>query len=721
MRICSKILLLLFLQINLLIGNLYGQHDLQLYEFKQIPKTADNVSKLIALSKDLIDYKVDSALSYAHQIQQIPIPAENYELHCKISINIGTIAKISGKYDESNKYLSKSLEIAEKNHLISCKIISLCEIGDLNRCIGLLDQSLYYLYLAKNFAHQNKVNQQYPELYDRISSTFYQLTEHDQQGFKLTKIPNQNEFSLKKSKAADYMKLCKIYADSALMFSELNNDSKTKLSCLNVLGAYYRQKGIYGKAIEKFQEAVELAKKENQLTDMSNYYINIARTYFIQKKYNKAIEYGLTAFHIADNLKILVYMSTSANILRISYMELGDYKNALTYQHIEASVRAQMNSEQNWSKISELNEKYQTEQKQKEIEYQKNLLDLKNAQVLSRNIIIVGLFIACIFIFVGIIYIQRQKNVLIKQNEEIQKQYERLEKLDRFKELLTHSLVHDLKNPLSQIMLNTGNPTIQLSVRKMMRLITNMLDVEKYETTQFKLNKVPHSLYEILREIKKEHELSLKEKNLKLNLNFDDHIVNADKYVITRVLDNLLSNAIHFSHQNQNINISATFFDENTVKIDIQNFGEIIPETNLPYIFDKYVHFEKSNSSSHRSTGLGLAFCKMAIEAHGQKISVRNAEEGVVFSFTLASDKSLQQTIEKEAETPETVLTASEKNILNPYFERLKNLEPAQISDILEVLKEIPQTSENINAIKQQILHAAFTGNIILYDQVVNQ
>ena len=734
MSLLHKVLFLLLLQILFLFGTLYAQSDSLLNEFNKIPKTAENISKLIDLSFEITDYNVDSALHCAIQIQQISIPPNNYELYCKSLINIGTISKISGNYGEANQYLSESLEYAEKHNLISCAIISLYQIGDLNRCIGLFDQSLLYLYLSKNLAHKNKVNQQHPELYDRISSTFFQLAENGQQIYKLTKIPNQNEFNLEKSTPQDYIKLCKTYADSALLFSELNHNNRTKLSSLNLLGAYYRHQQNYDKAIEYFGKAVELAKQTNCKIDISNYYTNIAGTYFAQKQYEKAIDYGLEAYRMAEELNILVYKSTAANILRLSYIEMKDFENALTYQNLEACARASMISLQNLNQIAELDKKYQTEQKLKEIEHQKNLLDLKNAEVFRRNIVIVCMLIAFIIIVVGIFYVHKQKAVVIKQKKEIheknevlysqkekiEKQYKRLEKLDIFKESLTHTLVHDLKNPLSQIMLHNGNPTVQLSVQKMMRLITNMLDVEKYETTQFKLNKETHSLYELLHEIKQEHKLSLLEKNLNLILNFHDYKVKADKDLIMRVFDNLLSNAIRYSPLNSNIDVFAQNVDENTIQIGIKNYGSSIPEEGIPHIFDKYRNFEKINSSSHRSTGLGLAFCKMAVEAHQQKIAVRNEPDGVLFSFSLEGEKSKYQSIDKEENTSEIVLTETEKNILKPYFAPLENFEVYQISDILEVLNEIQQESENINAIKQQIINAAFAGNVERYKQIIH-
>ena len=711
----------------MLIGNLTAQPDSLLRKFKQIPINASNIPQLIDLSYNLIDYNVDSALDCAVQIQKISLPTNDFDLKCKTLINLGNILKISGKYEESNKYLFQALEIAEKNNLISNKIISLFQIGDLNRCIGLLDQSLLYLYMSKDFAHKNKVSQQYPELYEHISSTFYQLTEQNYPKFKLTTIPLQNEFDLQSSTTDVYSKLCKIYADSALTISEFKNDNRTKLSCLNVVGAYYRQQKNNNQAIAHFNKAIDLAEKINYKIDIPNYYINIARSWFDEKQYEKAIRIGLRAYQLAMDLNILVYKSTAANILRLSYIEKKDYKNALEYQHIEASTRAEILSEENWNKISELDKKYQTGQKQKEIEYQKTMIDLKNTEVFRRNVVIACLLIACLIIIIGLFYIQNQKTVLFKQKEEIvaqsekiTEQYERLEKLDHFKESLTHSLVHDLKNPLSQIMHSPGNQAMNQPARKMMQLITNMLDVEKYENTEFRLNKELHSLRNMLEEVKTGQEISLREKNLELRFLFDDYMVLVDKEVIVRVFDNLLANAIRFSPQNRSIDVLAHQSCDNEVTIGIKNFGEPIPDEAVPYVFDKYQQFGKTDNGSSHSTGLGLTFCKMAIEAHGQKIRTQTVSDGVLFTFTLNGNIIPVQTQSVAKDDPKIGLTQDEKVLLKPFFDRLEYIEVHEVSDILQVLDEIPCESDNINALKQQISDAAFATNAELYHQIVN-
>jgi len=708
-----------FLPLFLFASTLFAQTDSLMSIFKKTPKTVQNIQNLIDLTTKISDYNVDSALNCTYQIQKIVLPNTAYELQCKVLIKLGSITKLKGKYTEANSYLNKALEVSEKNKLIASQIISLYQIGDLNRCIGLLDLSLQYLYLSRNLAYKHKVNHQYPQIYDRISSTYFQLADHNYFRFENVEVPNQNDIGKGKKTPADFIKLCKIYADSTIFYAQLSKDIPANLSALNLLGAYYRQEKQYNKAIEYFDKAIELSLQNGIITDVSNFYSNIARTYFELKNYHKSVEYALKGYKIADQLNILAYKSTLAYVLRISYVEMNDFENALKFHIVESESRDSIYSEQNWNQITELDKKYQTKQRKKEIEHQQEMLKLKDTEVFRLNIIIIIMLIVFIVIVGDIVYIQRQKKKIHVQAQKINEQYTNLEKLDHFKELLTHALVHDLKNPLSQILTNTDNPDIRFASNKMLRLIMNLLDVEKYENTKFTLNKEIHSLTEILQMVKKEHSISLNQKNLQLKFHFTDYLITADKEIISRVFDNLLSNAIRFSPLNSTIDIFAEENNVNGIEIGIKNYGQTISTDELPYIFDKYRHFGNNKNSSYRSTGLGLTFCKMAIEAHGQKISVRNEANGVRFSFTLEGEKSNPQKQTIPEKTTETALSHTEISILKPFFHELQNIEVFQISDIHRILNQIPDNTENIVNAKTQIRNAVFASNIELYNHLL--
>lgn len=291
-----------------------------------------------------------------------------------------------------------------------------------------------------------------------------------------------------------------------------------------------------------------------------------------------------------------------------------------------------------------------------------------------------------------------QKEEIQTQAEKISEQYTHLEKLDQFKESLTHALVHDLKNPLSQIMLKTTNPLVNQSAGKMLQLIMNMLDVEKYEHAGFELNKSVHSLGKILEEVKNGQEVSLNEKNLSLNRHFTDYRVLADKEIVIRIFDNLLSNAIRYSPLNKAIDIYAEPTAGNFLKISLRNYGEPIAADVLPFIFDKYRQFGKTKGIAYRTTGLGLTFCKMAVETHGGKIGVRsNPEEGTDFWFTLPMSSISTENHENHKTAhhvqPKIKLSESDRELLKMVVKQVKEFEMYEISRFHEVLDPLKETS----------------------------
>ena len=115
-------------------------------------------------------------------------------------------------------------------------------------------------------------------------------------------------------------------------------------------------------------------------------------------------------------------------------------------------------------------------------------------------------------------------------------------------------------------------------------------------------------------------------KQLKVNLKLQDDLVfSFDRDMIRRVLDNILNNAVKFSPTNETIHI-LTIRDDNHVRITVRNSGPSIPVDMQEAIFEPYVRADnKENDSSLKSTGLGLAFCKMAIAAHGGAIGVESS------------------------------------------------------------------------------------------------
>jgi hypothetical protein len=190
------------------------------------------------------------------------------------------------------------------------------------------------------------------------------------------------------------------------------------------------------------------------------------------------------------------------------------------------------------------------------------------------------------------------------------------------------------------------------------------------------------------------------------------------------VFDNLLVNAIRFSPQNQGIDVFTEQIDDGILRINVTNYGEPIPDEALPYIFDKYRHFGK-NIGGH-STGLGLTFCKMAVEAHGGKIGVWNKpEKGCNFWFTIpfASKTGEAEEIDIISQDHKSKLLLSEADfeILKKVVEKVKKFEIFEISRFHEILDPLKETSgSTVNDWISVLFGAINVQNQVEFNRLIN-
>ncbi|MEZ5149401.1 MAG: HAMP domain-containing sensor histidine kinase [Bacteroidales bacterium] len=173
--------------------------------------------------------------------------------------------------------------------------------------------------------------------------------------------------------------------------------------------------------------------------------------------------------------------------------------------------------------------------------------------------------------------------------------------------------------------------------KQMMTLVMNMLDIQKFENNRMELNLVYIPVSKVLETASKDVSFSAKHKNITITHTFgDDFILYIDKELIIRTLVNLLSNSIKFSPSSSPVTINVMKESKDRVMIEVTDQGVGIDKANQDLIFEKFVHIKQNSSGTMRSTGLGLTFCKMAVEAHKCHIGViSEKDKGATFWFTL--------------------------------------------------------------------------------------
>ena len=111
-----------------------------------------------------------------------------------------------------------------------------------------------------------------------------------------------------------------------------------------------------------------------------------------------------------------------------------------------------------------------------------------------------------------------------------------------------------------------------------------------------------------------------------------DLSVIGDKALIQKVINNLISNAISYSPEGSSIYLTA-FAEDGTVQFLLENTGILIPDLEIPKLFDAFYRVEHSRNKKTGGSGLGLYIVKTILEQHQAEYSIKNTERGVLFTI----------------------------------------------------------------------------------------
>jgi signal transduction histidine kinase len=285
---------------------------------------------------------------------------------------------------------------------------------------------------------------------------------------------------------------------------------------------------------------------------------------------------------------------------------------------------------------------------------------LDDLVVQQRNFAIAAMLIivlSSVGIFFVITYWNKGlRKVVYIQTKQLQETTKKLTYHDKLQKEFIDIAAHEFRTPIQSVLgysemihMNLKNfdqyfDKIIRNARRLEKLTEDILDVSKIEGNVLQLSKSHFDLNHTIQQLIEDHQKEAAEKNVKVILNFKKNVpttVYADEPRLQQVINNLLSNSIHFTNNGSvlitvykaqvDTNVENERQDEESIVVEIKDSGSGINAEMLPRLFEKFA------TRSGSGTGLGLYISKSIIDSHGGKIWAYNNKDGVgaTFTFTL--------------------------------------------------------------------------------------
>ncbi len=750
---------------NLLGNNLkyaYPDSALQFYKksLKVYVTEGNTVSKanVLGLIGDVwaIKNRYDSAYYYINKSVKLNKKLKN---EAGIALNLNSLGLIELQKEnlaKAKKYLSlstkKSLELND-SVLISMSY----------NCLGLLykrkhnyDSALYYYHESLKIREQlgnswgiGATTNNIAIIYEKISN-FELALKYLNRSLKIRRqnkniyeeaIVNNN-FGLVYESQGELGLALKHYKKSLAVMKKLNKPSKIA-SLHNNIGSVYVKLKNFKAGYDHLQKGLKINKELRDIRGQINSIMEIAEFFENLKIYQNAINQYQQALFLSRYINDIAMSSEIYEGLYNSYEMFNRFDSALLYYKKYAMLNDSIFNTYSKRNIEKLEIEYQSLKKEKQNQdlIRQNQVkeeDLKRLLLVGAILLIV---LASVIIF-GFFFIKSkqklektyqlvldQRNSIQTQSYELKNAYKKLQEFSTFKEQLTNMIVHDLKNPLNTI-LNVAKinnypdkeKVIFQSGKQMLNLVMNILDVYKYEGRSFMPECKEQYINPLIYKIKTNMSFVLSEKSIKIKTEIDyDYKVNIDSASFERIIINLLTNAIKFSAQGSIIIINTEPIKNNRFRLHVIDNGEGIPSKNIDQIFMKFEQREKRKLGYSGSTGIGLTYCKMAIEAQGGKIGVESElGKGSDFYIELSYiETKTSDIVEPDEKENYLLLSRENREVLHPHIKTLQTKDIYEVSEIRNILKLINRENKELKEFCNLIENSVLNCNQQMYNELL--
>ena len=488
------------------------------------------------------------------------------------------------------------------------------------------------------------------------------------------------------------------YNKGIKLAKEIGNPMETVVPKSNI-GWTYLDNGQYERAFPYISESLktidsvgeDLVTKKRLDYLYSQLYKLHGRYYTHKKEYDTAAYYFKSSIKLAEEDSLILPAAEAYKEYAEMLVSKGDYKQAYEAQEKYTEYNSHVFESEKLKQMEIANARFNLNEYRKNLEiaereqrYQEEIISKSKEKVIVMVLSSVGL----IFILIFLHKVNRDRTRLISKlkvkNYQFKEAKEEAEKLSLLKTRFFSTVSHEIRTPLYGVIGLTSLlmedksldkhkgdlRSLKFSADYLLALINDVLQMNKMESNEVKLENVSFHLFDLIQSIVKSFEFTKVQNKNEINLDIDKDIppfLIGDSVRLSQILMNLVGNAMKFTERG-NINILIKQIDRSTnqskVYFEISDNGPGIPESKKKVVFEEFSQLNNSNYS-YQGTGLGLPIVKRLLKLFDSNIRLESKEgEGSTFSFAISFkvDTSKQET---PGEKEEVLLnTEFSKNIL---------------------------------------------------------
>ncbi|MBX7156562.1 MAG: tetratricopeptide repeat protein [Bacteriodetes bacterium] len=522
-------------------------------------------------------------------------------------MNIGNVYYLLGDFDKALDYYVQSLTLRKRINDYTGIGTSLANIGNVYSGMGDSDLALEYLL-------------QSAEMKERTSN---------KQGLSITYCDIAAEY-LKKENTQNALQ----YARKSHEISLEIGNKIAQSSALDTIAKIEELLGNTLNSLEYHKQSLQLRKSIGYHKGEAESLLAIGTLQHHLGATGQALITLQQGLSLAEQLQSKPLMYQAHNALADCYEHMNLFHEALQHHKQFHSIKEQIYNEDSTRKTKNLQVLHNLEKAQHEAE----IYRLRSVELTAANNEIL-----------------RQQQTLAHQTEEMHRSNQELTSLNQEKDELLGIVAHDLKNPLTGILINVSNirrniermsaedvleqmNRIEETTKRMHSIAMNLLDVHSIEAHAMHMAIQTINIGEHIKHVTDDYDERANEKQIALHIDIDNPmlLVRADKNALRQVLDNLVSNAIKYSPYGKEVTIRCNQAHNDCIRIEIQDQGHGIPEHELPKLFKKYSKLSNRPTGGEQSTGLGLSIVKKLTEAmHGSVWCDSSAQSGATFVVEL--------------------------------------------------------------------------------------